>query len=206
MTALRQEKSTQQGRRSAFGTTCPSCGSGVAADAKWCPSCRFTGGDTMTLFPDAPPPLMPLFDVADLWNGEDVKKIEAAREKLRRRFPQFHFHVCTVMLPPETKLPVFGFWLLNACPFYVNETAEDRSWTILLLINAKTGQAAVVPGYSAEHWLSDDDWRKVVSHMVPAWRSGKTVAAVTRYFETCASFLEHAWKARGSRRSGKSRS
>jgi len=149
---------------------------------------------------------MPLFDAAELWNAADVRKIETAREKLRRRFPQFHFHVCTVMLPEETSLPVFGFWLLNVCPFYVNETAEDRSWTILLLINARTGKCAVIPGYSAEPWISDDNWIRILSLMAAPWKAGKTADAVVRYFETAGLALGHVWKTRGLRRSRFSRS
>lgn len=192
------------GLRSASATVCPKCGAAVAADAKWCPSCNFTGGDSMAMFPDPPPPLLPLLDAAGIWTAGDVRRIETAREKLRRRFPQFHFHVCTVMLPDETSLPVFGFWLLNVCPLYVNETAEDRSWTVLLLINARTGKCAAVPGYSAENWLTDDDWRKVLSLMTSLWKSGRSADAVIRYFENSATFLDHAWKQRGLRRSKKS--
>jgi hypothetical protein len=160
----------------------------------------------MTMFPDPPPPLLPLLDAASLWDAVDTRRIETAREKLRRCFPQFHFHVCTVMLPEDIRLPVFGFWLLNACPFYVNETAEDRAWTVLLLIDAGTGKCAVIPGYSAEQWLSDDDLAKVLSSMAPAWKAGESAAAVIRYFETCSTFLEHVWKLRGLRRSKKSKS
>ena len=193
-------------RRLTFGAACPACAAPVAADAKWCPACNFTGGDTVVMFPDPPPPLMPLLDAAGLWIPDEMKMIETAREKLRRRFPQFHFHICTVMLPPETKLPAFGFWLLNVCPFYVNETAEDRAWTVLLLINARTGQAAVIPGYSAEHWISDEDWTKILATMSPAWKAGKSAQAVIRFFETSAACLDRSWKLRGLRRSKHPRS
>jgi hypothetical protein len=197
MNASRQELPGQLSPRQAAAAVCPSCGSGLSADAGWCAACHFTGSDTMLLFPDPPPPLMPLFDAASIWNPDDVKTIETAREKLHRRFPQFHFQVCTVMLPAEMKLPVFGFWLLNVSPLDENETEEDRAWTVLLLINANTGDAAVIPGYAAERWLSDDDWETALSSMLKAWRSGKSATAVARFFETSAAFLEHAWKKLG---------
>lgn len=193
-------------RRLTYGAACPACGGPVAADAKWCASCNFTGVQTVDLFPDAPPPLMPIFDAAGIWSQPELKKIEAARQKLRRRFPQFHFHVCTVMLPAETSLPVFGFWLLNASPLYINETVEDRSWTVLLLINARSGQAAVVPCYAAEHWVSDEDWMKILASMSPAWKAGKTARAMVRYFESSAAVLDQTWKIRGARNSKRSMS
>jgi hypothetical protein len=83
---------------------------------------------------------------------------------------------------------------------------EERAWTVLLLINAKSGQAAVIPGYAAEHWIPDDDWKKVLSSMSKYWMAGRTADAVVRYFETAAAFLEHTWKSRRFRRNARLRS
>lgn len=155
----------------------------------------------MELFPGPPPPLLQVLDAAGLWNDRDLRKIELAREQLRRRFPQFRFYVCTVMIPPETSLPLFGFWLLNVCPLSMDETADDRAWTVLLLINVRTGAVAAVPGYSAERWLGDDEWKKVLSNMAAAWKSGDTAEAVLQFFKSSGTFLAHSWAARGLRRS-----
>lgn len=202
MNPPRQENTAK--RRAAGGNACPGCGGAVAADANRCPACGFTGADSMRMFPDPPPPLLTILDAAGLWNDSDVRLIEAAREKLRRRYPQFRFHVCTVALPATTSLPVFGFWLLNTCPYDVNETAAERAWTVLLLINAVCGQAAVVSGYSAERWLDDADWSKVLASMSTHWKAGRSTAAVLRFFETSATFLEQSWKARGLRKGKRS--
>ncbi len=206
MSDMRQLGRGGTGKRRAMNAHfCPKCGVAVPADVKRCPSCGFTGADSVRMFPDPPPPLMPVLDAAGLWDAEDLKKIEAAREKLRRRFPQFNFHVCTVMLPEDTSLPAFGFWLLNVCPMYVGESEEERAWSVLFLIDVKSGNAAVVPGYRAEPWISDEDWKKVMSSCVAPWRSGKTTQTVIRFFETSASFLEQSWRTRGSHRTSKSR-
>lgn len=206
MNATRQEAPSLTDLHPARGPVCPACAAAVPADAQRCPSCGFTGGDTMTMFPGPPPPLLPLLDAAGLWDAAETHRIETAAENLRRRFPQFHFHVCSVMLPPEMRLPAFGFWLLNTCPLDSGETAEDRAWAVLLLINARTGQAAVVPGYSAEPWLGDDDWTKILSSMAATWTASKPAAAVIRFFETTAAFLDRAWKLRGLHSSSNSRS
>ena len=180
---------------------CPACGAGLKADSNWCPGCGFTGGDTVAMFPDQPPPFLPILDAAGILKPDDVRKIEAARERLRRRFPQFHWRICTVILPPETRLPVFGFWLLNVCPLGEGETADDRASTVLLLINADSGQAAVVPGYAAESCLSDDAWKVVLTTMAGPWRAGKPAEAIIRFFTTTRSHLERAWKSYGVRKS-----
>lgn len=157
----------------------------------------------MELFPEEPPPLPPVFDAAGILGEGGVLKIEAARDKLRRRFPQFQWRVCTVMLPAETNLSVFGFWLLNVCPLHGAESAEDRAATVLLLVNAGTGQAAAVPGYAVESVLSDDGWKAILATMAAPWRAGQPVDAVIRFFENSRIHLERAWKKYGARRSAR---
>ena len=186
--------------------SCPACGGPVKVDSKWCPGCHFTGADTVAMFPDDSPPLLPILDAAGILKPRDVRKIEAARDGLRRRFPQFHWRICTVILPLETRLPVFGFWLLNVCPLDEKETPDDRASTILLLINADSGQAAVIPGYAAESCLSDDDWKDVLSTMAGPWRAGDPAEAIIRFFTSTRSRLERAWKSYGIRKPARSSS
>ena len=157
----------------------------------------------MRIFPDAPPPLLPILDAAGIFKDKDIRRIEAGRDALRRRFPQFKWKICTVCLPPETSLPLFGFWLLNACPFHEKETLEERAWTVLLLVNAVSGQAAVVTGYAAEPFLSDDEWKTILADMGEPWKAGKTADAVLCFFQSSRNQLNRAWKRFGSRRSGK---
>ena len=160
----------------------------------------------MDLFPDPAPPLVPVFDAAAIWNAAEIVEIGIARENLRKKFPQFRVKVWSVDLPSNVSLPVFGFWLLNTCPFDTGESAENRSWTLLLLINAGTGHAAVIPGYSAERWLGDDDWKKILTSMGEKWRSNNPCASVLVFFESCADFLTISWNLRGRAQTRKTRS
>lgn len=180
---------------------CPACGAGLKLDSNWCPGCGFTGGDTVAMFPDNPPPFLPILDAAGILKPGDVHQIEVARESLRRRFPQFRWWICSVILPPETRLPVFGFWLLNVCPLGEGETADDRASTVLLLINADSGQAAVIPGYAVESCLSDDSWKAVLTTMTGPWQAGRPAEAIIRFFTNTRSHLEGAWKSYGARKS-----
>ena len=150
----------------------------------------------MDLFPGTPPPLLPVLDAAGLWTEEDVRRIEIARKDLVGRFPQFHWHLCSVDLPAGESLPVFGFWLLNVCPATERESAEDRPWTVLLVINAGTGQAAAVPGYAAESWLDDDDLKLALAAMSGPWQAGRAADAVIRFFQACGDTLDREWTSR----------
>ena len=153
------------------------------------------------MFPDPAPPLLPVLDAANLFSDADLRKIEAARKSISRRFPQFQWRICSISLPPETSLPVFGFWLLNACPLHDGETARQRASTILLLINARTGQAAIIPGYGAEAWLSDFDWRAILKTMAGPWREKNMSDLILRFFKSSRDSLEISWKRCGSGKS-----
>lgn len=155
----------------------------------------------MDLFPDPSPPLLPILDAAGILNEREIGKIEAARDRLGRRFPQFQWRVCTVILPPGSNLSLFGFWLLNACPLHGKETVENRASTVLLLINAGTGQVSAVRGYAAESCLSDDGWKAVLATMAEPWRVGDPVEAVIRFFKNTRSHLDRAWRSYGARSS-----
>ena len=148
----------------------------------------------MSMFPGSPPPLDPIFDVAELWNERQLKAIASSMKKVAKRFPQFRWKICTVRLSPEENLNLFSFWMLNASPLAFGETAEDRGKTILLLIDAASGNATVTPGYSAEVWLSEEEWRKALISMRGLWRAGKTTRAVSTFFKAANDLLEKAWR------------
>ncbi len=183
--------------------TCPACAGPIKPYAKWCLNCNFTGADSMKMFPESPPPLLPILDAAGLFTDKDLRSIEAGREALQRRFPQFRWKICTLCLPPETSLPLFGFWLLNACPFHEKETLEERAWTVLLLINADNGQTAVVTGYAAERILSDDEWKAILATMASPWNAGVPAEAVVRFLQSSREQLNRAWGRYGSRRTSR---
>jgi len=192
--------SRKYSRRAVPGViVCPSCSGPLKSDSKWCPRCNFTGSRTLELFPHSAPPLLPVLDAVGLLDDPAVRKVEAARDKLRKKFPQFHWKVCVVHLPEGIALPVFGFWLLNASPFQPKETLEDRAWTVLLLINSGTGDAAVVPGYAAEPYLSNDEWKVPLEAMKEKWREKNATEAIVNFFKSSRLQLDRAWRRYGAR-------
>ena len=179
---------------------CPACGSGLAIDAKWCGACGFTGAKTLELFPVDAPPMMPLFDAAGLFDAAAVQRVESARAMLKKRFPQFRVNVWTVDLPADQSLPVFGFWLLNACPLHSEETTEDRKWTLLLLLNVGTGEVAAISGYSVERWLHENDLKWMLERLAKRRTSRGLPAALTGFYQDYSRLLKLAWRQRVSKR------
>jgi hypothetical protein len=173
--------------------SCPACQTQLDT-ADRCPNCGFTGGDTMQMFTGPIPEFRTVNDQADLLDTTALKQVERARIRLARRFPQFRFRICTVNLPAETNLRLYGFWILNVHPIQPDESESDRLWTVLLLINAAANKAAVVPGYAAEPWLGNDQWDKALSRMVPAWKLGDYGRAIADFLGTARGLLEISWR------------
>ncbi|MGC4015994.1 MAG: hypothetical protein QM755_15925 [Luteolibacter sp.] len=182
-------------QRFAVGSTvCPACLVRLPQNAAVCPSCRFSGEDTMKMFPHALPPLQGMLDAAGLWSGSEQSTIARRVKKIRHRFPQIHWSVCSVDATAIENLRLFGFWMLNASPLAEGETADQRAWTVLLLFNGATGKAALVPGYGVEPWLSDDQWQKLLLEMTVAWGRGKRAVALVRFFDSTERVLRRACK------------
>jgi len=188
-------------RRYSNVATCPSCQGRLNENPGRCPNCRFTGSDTMEMFPGTPPALVPIGDFANLWNPSDLKKIAAAQEKIQRRFPQFHWKIYSLHLPPETNLNLFGFWMLNTTPLGPEETENHRIWTILLLFNATDGKVTVSPGYAAENWLAQDEWQHALLHMKRPWLANKKGDAVAAFFTLTCDLFHKALRRHSSNKS-----
>jgi len=191
---MSEEKEYSPKRFAISSVACPSCHAKLEREARWCESCGFTGARSLEMFGDSPPPLLPLLDVADLWNEKQQRKIEAAVKIFNKRFPQINWRICAVALGPGVSLPMFGFWLMNVCPLMPDETAADREWTVLLLVNANSGQASVTTGYSAEVWLSDEMWDNALAETADPFARGRPDQAVVLFLNRAREHFEKAWK------------
>jgi hypothetical protein len=181
-------------RRFAVGPVfCPACREKLERESNWCPACGFTGAKTLEMFGHNPPPLLPLLDVADIWSAKEQRAIRAAVARFNGRFPQIRWRICGVALDGEVSLPLFGFWLLNASPLAEEETPDDRSWTVLLLVNAETRRTSVTTGYRAEVWLADDMWEKALEETRSQLHKDASGAAVSAFLNTALKYFETAW-------------
>lgn len=174
--------------------TCPACQT-VTGNADRCPTCQFTGADTLAMFPQTAPPLRPMREDGLLWDERDLKRIGRARRQAARRFPQFHWRVCSTALPPECNLRLYGFWLLNVSPLAPGETPTERSWSVLLVLNGSSHRAAAVTGYAAEPWLSADPCEVALRAIQHPWRTGQPGKAVAAFITTACDQLETSWRA-----------
>jgi len=173
---------------------CPACHVKLDREANWCEGCGFTGAKSMGMFGDSPPPLFNFLDVADLWDAKGQSMIEAEVKAFGKRFPQIRWKICAVALGAGVSLPVFGFWLMNASSLMPGESAEDREWSILLLVDSNSGRASVTAGYRAEVWLSDEMWDAALEECAEPMRAQRPDKAVVLFMRKAQRLFESAWK------------
>lgn len=145
------------------------------------------------MFPGAFSPFDPVRDGAGLWDDKELADIGRRRHKLRKRFPQIRFYVETVLLPPETSLPLYGFWRLNTAPFAQHESTDHRTWAVLLVIDATSGRASVTCGYRMGHWVADKEWQAALEKSQGPWAKKGSAAGVLTFFKHAAGVIEKAW-------------
>lgn len=178
-------------RRIASGAmACPACRIRLDEPMDYCPACGFTGADTMRMFPLPLPPLQPVLDLAWLWNNSEISSIRARVRKLTKRFPQIRWAFCTVCLGEQEDPRTFGFWMLNASPMAADEHESHRAWTVLLLLDANSSRATVIPGYAVEPFVSDDQWMRALAAMKDAWSAGNHGRAVCDFLGAAGKLLK----------------
>jgi hypothetical protein len=137
----------------------------------------------MELFPYAPPELSPILDLVGVLSAGGLTAIQAEMKRSLKRYPQFQWRVVLAALPSEMSLPLFGFWLINACPLGAEETPKQRAWTVLLVVNTSTEQASVVSGYAAEPYISDEIWKNTLLEVSKFWKAENPALAIVRFLK-----------------------
>lgn len=146
----------------------------------------------MALFPLRPPPLEPISDHAELFSSRDRALVRRSIEQLQKQFPQIRWKVVTASLRENEDVGLFSFWLMNVSPLGETEDPEHRAWTVMFVILAD-GQAAIVPGYSAEIWLSGHDWGRLLKgFMIDVRRKGYGIA-VRGFMKEAGRKLDKSW-------------
>ncbi len=146
---------------------CPSCLIRFKEHADQCPNCQFDAHRSVEQFKFDPPVMQRWMDNAKVFDAPVRQEIDQIIDRLTKQFPQVSLSVCTVKLDDPISLSEFGFWMMNACRLGEGQNSEQRSWTILLLIDVKRGLLSLTPGYAIEAFMDDADWQEALKMMVP---------------------------------------
>ena len=113
------------------------------------------------------------------------------------KFPQSLFSVFVTDLPAEISIREFAFWLANRARFSSADATGAENFDLLLVIEAKTGNAALTVGYGLEKFISEDDLSVALTAARPALRRGKLERGIRLCVEEMTRLLTDICKADG---------
>lgn len=162
MSSVQQSKSYPAKKFAKGALLCPQCQLRLEEPVVSCPSCQFTGEQTLQMFPGGAPEMVRFIDADQHWDDKSRRRIEKKLEQMARLFPQIHWCLLTINLPPQADLRLFNFWFFNVSPLSPQSDADERIWTVLLTFDYQNRRLAITPGYAVEPFLADDEWERLL--------------------------------------------
>ncbi len=136
---------------------CPSCGVPFSTPPAACPKCNLTLAQLDTKFGLVPYCSRYLSDRSERLVLEEIEELRAALRLFERKFPQIIFAVLVVNLGEHVPMSEYGFWLGNRARFGSVAAVGPKNFDLLLIVDPKGEQAAMVAGYGLEKYLSEQD-------------------------------------------------
>lgn len=150
--------------------SCPSCGLAFQnIKLVKCLRCEFDLAKTDLIFPYAPPPMDPLMDHLQTFSEEQREGILSEFALLTQKFPQISIALCNLNLISTTDPRVFGFWMLNRSPLGKDETAEQRTFTMLIVIDQENQRLSASAGLALEPFLPSTEISRALEHSFRHW-------------------------------------
>jgi len=152
---------------------CPRCVQRIHRAAESCPHCGFSIADADAQFGIDPVQIRCLNDSAGILRRRDRENVEAAMEKITRRFPQIFVALYTGSLGNVASIRPFSFWLLNRAVYEDAPSSMANDAGILVTIDPESKAATMVFGYLLDPFLSTQDIFECLSRAHPYWLDGR---------------------------------
>jgi hypothetical protein len=159
---------------------CPRCVQRIHRAAASCPHCGFTLEDADAYFGSGEVRIRSLTDSAGILRRGDRERVEAAMEKITRRFPQIFVAIYTGSLGEVANMRQFGFWLLNRSAFEDVPVDKPNEAGILITIDPESKAAGMVFGYLLDPFLDETDTFECLSRAHAYWLEGRYADGILR--------------------------
>jgi uncharacterized membrane protein YgcG len=159
---------------------CPRCVQRIHRAAESCPHCGFTLADADANFGSEDVRIRCLTDSAGILRRGDRQRVEAAMEKITRRFPQIFVAIYTGSLGEISNIRQFGFWLLNRSAFEDVPVEKPNEAGILITIDPESKAAGMVFGYLLDPFLEEADTFDCLTRAHSYWLEGRYADGILR--------------------------
>jgi uncharacterized membrane protein YgcG len=169
---------------------CPRCVQKIHRAAESCPHCGFSLADADVNFGAEDVRIRRLTDTAGLFRRDERQRVEAAMEKINRRFPQLFVAIYTGSLGEVANIRQFGFWLLNRAAFEDVPVEKPNEAGILITIDPESKAAGIVFGYLLDPFLEEADTFECLSRAHAHWLEGRYTDGILRALAHLDTILE----------------
>ena len=136
------------------------------------------------------PILTPVLDLSKKLTDTENRGILKVINYISKRYPQVSPKVCLIPLQADIKIHQMALWMLNQCPLAESETAENKHWQILLLIDTSNNISALSYGYHIEKFIPDESASKLISKLNRSLRKGDASSPVEELLQDILSILD----------------
>lgn len=169
---------------------CPFCHLPLLSGAPECPACRLTYPRTCALVGAAPRLTPMVADTTRSLRSLDHVNLKRRITAMQRRFPELSMQVVMHEFPGEHPFSMHVFWLFNAAAFDVDGSRGKDNHALLLAIDPARGEAAIMPGYGLEPFLSPDALDHLLELAGPAWERALWAEGILRVLDGLDQWLE----------------
>lgn len=140
-------------------------------DAGECHACRLTYPRTSTLLGVMPRLTQGVADTTGLLSAVGREKLKKRIAVIQRRFPQLVPQVVINAFPAEHPFAMHAFWLFNAGKFAADSNRGKENHTLLVALDPVRNEAAIVPGYGLEPYLTTEALDHLLELAAPDWKN-----------------------------------
>ena len=170
---------------------CPSCKSDLPAAMPECPWCGLTVEKLDTRFGALPRHLQFFTDRSSSLPLKGMAEIRKLLALFYRKFPQSLFSAFVLPEVQGGTIAEYTFWLANRGRFNPEDPFGADNFDLLLGIDLKGREAALVIGYGLESYLADEDLTGALASATEAFRANDVIGGIRKCVESVMERMRH---------------
>jgi len=112
-------------------------------------------------------------DATGSLKGSEIGRLKKEIVRQQQRYPQLVIQIVIHTLPDEHPFAMHAFWLFNAGAFAGEVKRGRNNHSLMILIDPRRQESAIVPGYGLEPLLREEAINHLLEMAGPSFESQK---------------------------------
>jgi hypothetical protein len=169
---------------------CPYCHTPLRETSPECSGCQMDLEKLARAMGPTPVILAGISDGCNLFSRPETKRLSKVISAYQSRFPQCRLHVITRIFDQKAELPPIIFWIFNRADLSEGTSKQGKNRDIVILIEPKRKQAAMIVGYGLEPILPQQALDQIIERAQPYLTSGEYLAGMEIAIEGLSELLK----------------